>query len=144
MKSMIEPRVVRGSLHRVLWAAAALVSGGCSPGPAESVYTLDAIVYGRVTDASGAPVAGARVFARHHDPGCSGDMRDEDSRQSTDADGRYRTYFLTLAGTLESSCLLLHAEVGQRKSAPVRFEVEFREEGQPLDSVQVNVVMEGG
>ena len=136
------PVVRRSRLPSGLFcAAAALVLAGCSPDVTGSVHTLDGIIYGRVTDASGAPVAGARIFARHFRPGCSGILADEETGETTNGAGNYRLRFNSLGGLRDESCLLLHAEAGPRKSVPVRFEVQLRTQDEPLDSVQVNVLM---
>ena len=136
------PRVGR-SVHWLLWIAAAFSMGGCSEPPVQTVHSLDAIVYGQVSDAAGTPVEGSRIFARQHHPGCSGRIVDEEARETTDAGGRYRLRFHTLAGRWEGACLLLHAEAGTWKSNPIQFEVEFRPENEQIDSVEVNVVLDG-
>lgn len=143
MDSRLEPGVERRFRLHWVSAVALLVLGSCSAPPMQTVHTRDAIVYGQVSDAAGTPVAGARIFARQHHPGCSGRIVDEEARESTDAAGRYRLRFHTLAGRWERGCLLLHAEAGAWKSNPVQFEVEFRPETEPIDSVEVNVVLDG-
>lgn len=116
---------------------------GCSSSPVErSVDSRDAIIYGSVVvGKTGAPVQGARVYAEHRWPGCSGNVAEDDSRSASGENGRYRVYFRSLGGLRENSCFTIRAQAGSSASPPTPFTVELRwlGDGQRPDSVRVDL-----
>lgn len=111
---------------------------GCSP-------ALDAaILYGRVTDAAGVPVQGARITAEQAAPGCSGEGQPLGQPATTGADGSYRAELYSPGSIRPGDCLRAHAAPPQGSpvavSDTVPFGVRFHP-GSPLDSVRVDLVL---
>jgi hypothetical protein len=109
---------------------------GCDP------VIPTAVLYGRVTDAAGAPVASASVTAEQVIPSCAGD-RYALNDGLTGADGRYRMH-VALGGDTSGRCLRAYASApagtAPRWSDTVPFTVRFTTEA-TLDSVRVDLVL---
>ncbi|HEX2076741.1 MAG TPA: carboxypeptidase-like regulatory domain-containing protein [Longimicrobium sp.] len=109
----------------------------CSPPPDE------AVVYGRVTDPSGAVVAGALVRAERGPPGCQPSV--ERWEGTTSATGRYRVSVYSHGGPDADWCQRVFAlpPAGStlRGSDSVAFTVRYRPAGSQPDSVRVDLVL---
>lgn len=112
----------------------------CSPKMAE------AVVYGRVTDAAGAGVSGARVALEYHPDGCDPAVGWPMEGTVTGAGGRYRIHLRGGGGPGTGDCLLAHAAPPAaaasvlRASDTVHVDVDFAYDP-PLDSAQVDLVL---
>ena len=126
----------------VLTAAAAVA---CSTTPTDVCACLrvppHTVVYGRVTDAAGAPVPGALVRLETGPAGCQA-LRVEGDAQA-DAAGEYSTMVLR-AGAQGEACVRLvareHAPDGPRFSAPQQFTLTVPR-ALPADSVRRDIVI---
>lgn len=111
---------------------------GCSPYRGKA-----ARVFGQVTDAAGAPVAGARVTVLRGLPGCAQAI-DTMGWVITPADGRYGTVVYEEARPIGNDCLRVIATPAPgstlRASDAVGFTVPFQEEVR-MDSVRVDLVL---
>ena len=106
--------------------------------------TVDAIVYGTVTTASGASVDGATVTLTHHPDGC--DSRDVDMDLGvTDSTGSFRVGLPILYGETKNSCFLASVDPsdgsGLDTPEPKQFDADFRSDP-PYDSVRVDFVLD--
>ena len=138
--------IIRPRVRFLLLALALAGCSGDSPfvcncvGPAEV-----AILYGRVTDAAGAPAAGARVRAEATFPGCT-QMVEEIASVESGADGRYRTHLAVHLDSPDAErCLRTFAtpsaaQTTLRTSDTVTFEVDLHRTA-PFDSVRVDLVL---
>jgi hypothetical protein len=122
----------------------ALTVGAC--GTTDStIYTVDAIVYGKVQTASGEPVDGATVTLTHHPEGC--DSPDVDSgRDFTDSTGHFRAGLpIASAPPDETSCFQASVDPpdgnGLAAPEPKQFSADFRP-NPPYDSVRVDFALD--
>ena len=111
---------------------------GCSE-PAPS-----AVLHGRVTDAAGAPVQGARVVAEHAESGCTA-LLSSMGEAVTEADGSFSTYVGVVVRTPRAGdCLrafaLPPAGSTLRGSDTATFSARFSQ-ALPLDSVRMDLVL---
>jgi hypothetical protein len=112
---------------------------GCSP-PSDT-----AILYGRVTNADGAPVQNAVVTAELRDPGCGPLDHERLGEVNTEADGTYRAYIsanrrLPRPGDCLRAMAAPPAQSGLGASEPVAFSVIFTRR-EPFDSARVDLVL---
>jgi hypothetical protein len=110
---------------------------GCPPARAETV------IYGRVTDAAGAPVQGARVTAMLGTGGCAV-QRGILGEGTTIADGRYRAHLVAPSQPQPGDCLRAYAmppaQGTQRGSDTVPFVAGFGTD-RVVDSTRVDLVL---
>lgn len=138
------PRVPRPRPFLLL-AIATLVA--CTSGPTDlcgcSVAPDAAVLYGRVTDAAGAPVQAARIVAQHGAPGCAQPLETL-GEVTTGADGGYRAMLFVHSrqpGTGDCLRAVATPPVGTALRADtVPFAARFGR-GNPLDSVRVDLVL---
>lgn len=121
----------------------ALTVGACGTTD-PTVHTVDAIVYGTVTTASGAPVDDATVTLTHHPDGC--DNPDEAlGRDFTDSNGHFRAGLPVSGPPDEADCFLASAEPpessGLEAPEPKQFDADFRR-SPPYDSVRVDFTLD--
>lgn len=109
---------------------------GCPPSRDE------AVLYGRVTDAAGSPVAKATVRAEEGPPGC-GEGTGGMAWASTDANGRYRTIIYRTSSLMECMRAFAVPPAGStlRGSDTVPIQVRFAR--RPVDSARVDLVLRG-
>ena len=107
--------------------------------------TVDAIVYGTVTTASGVSVDGATVTLTHHPEGC--DSPDVDSgRDFTDSTGHFRAGLpIASAPPDDTACFQASIdppeESGLAAPEPKQFDADFRP-NPPYDSTRVDFVLD--
>ena len=121
-----------------------LTTGAC--GTTDSrIHTVDAIVYGTVTTASGASVDDAVVTLTHRPDGC--DSPDVDSgRDFTDSTGHFRAGLpIASAPPDETSCFQASIDPpegsGLAAPEPKQFDADFRP-NPPYDSTRVDFVLD--
>jgi hypothetical protein len=133
------PRHLAGCLGVMLFVSCSHSTGLCDCPPARSA----AVIYGRVTDAAGAPVQGAAVAAEFGYGGC-GPHREIIGQASTGADGRYRAHLLVSLQPGTGDCLRAYAappaQSPLRGSDSVAFAVAFGTE-EVVDSARVDLVL---
>lgn len=136
MPRMRIPRAFTGALVLVLTVSCEHPVCGCTPA------RDGAVLYGRVTDVAGNPVANARVFAEEGHAGC--DLVADMGRAATDASGRYRMPIHTFGGRVECRRAYALSPAGStlRGSDTVSFDVRFAAR-EPLDSARVDLVLRG-
>lgn len=109
---------------------------GCTP--ARDV----AVLYGTVTDPSGAAVAGASIVAERGAPGCVAPLQQISEGGMSRADGSYRVFVVD--GARPGDCLRATATPpagsGLAASEPVPFAVRFAVDT-PVDSARVDLVL---
>lgn len=137
------PRLMRAP--RLLTASLALMLVVSCENPVCGCITPSrAVVYGRVTNPSGAGVAGAFVHTELGFPACAPEMIREVESARTEADGRYRLQLRTLEPLRPEGCLRAYADPPAQgtllPSDTVPFAVELRYEGR-MDSVRVDLVL---
>jgi len=98
--------------YRELAVVALAGSGfGCDPGGPEcDLCTTSAIVYGRVVNSDGQPIAGAPIHLRVYVHTCvAADHRGGTDRMvpRTDIDGRYRAEVVSLFQPITAECFLI-------------------------------------
>jgi hypothetical protein len=129
----------------LLLAVATLVA--CTSGPTDlcgcSLPPDAAVLYGRVTDAAGAPVQAARIVAQHGAPGCAQPLETL-GEVSTGPDGGYRTLLVVYSRQPRpGDCL--RALAAPPAGSPLRADtVPFAAgfgRGSPLDSARVDLVL---
>ena len=121
----------------------ALTVGAC--GTTDStIYTVDAIVYGKVQTASGEPVDGATVTLTHHPEGCE-DPDESLGQDITDSTGHFRAGLPVFGPPDEADCFLASAEPpegsGLEAPEPKQFDADFRR-SPPYDSVRVDFTLD--
>lgn len=130
----------------LLLAVATLVA--CTSGPTDlcgcSIPPDGAVLYGRVTNAAGAPVQAARVVAEHGAPGCAQPLETL-GEVFTSPDGTYRTMlYVNGEPPRPGDCLRAFATPpagsGLRGSDTVPFAARFGR-GSALDSVRMDLVL---
>jgi hypothetical protein len=130
------PRPFAGALMGML-AASCTNSAGCDCPPER----VEAVLYGRVTDAAGHPVADATVRAENGLAGCQ-HLIGELGWDATDADGRYRAQISHVGGPVECLRVFALPPAGSalRGSDTVPFQVRF---AHPIavDSARVDLVL---
>lgn len=131
------PRHLAGVLAMLLVVSCDNPMCGCPP-------SRDAaILYGRVTNAAGAPVANATVGAEYSFAGCA-EPREPMGETRTAADGRYRLPIFTSFQARPGDCLrafaLPPAQDGLRGSDTVAFAVRFAVDVAE-DSARVDLVL---
>ncbi|HYW14276.1 MAG TPA: carboxypeptidase-like regulatory domain-containing protein [Longimicrobium sp.] len=133
------PRRLAACLGVMLFVSCADPLGmcGCPPSLAE------AVIYGRVTDAAGAPVKGARVRALLGASGCTAQLGVLGDG-ITAVDGRYRAHLATPSPPREGNCLRAYASPPAqgrlRGSDTVAFAVGFGTD-RVADSTRVDLVL---
>lgn len=139
-------RTIRPKGRFLLLALALAGCTGDSPFVCDCAAPADvAILYGRVTNAAGAPVAGATVRAEHATADCT-DVVEEIGDVQSGSDGRYRARLeLRRDDPGEESCLRAFAtpsasQTTLRTSDTLTFEVELNRT-EPFDSVRVDLVL---
>mgnify|MGYP006293219251 CR=1 FL=1 len=110
-----------------------------------TIHTVDAIVYGKVRTASGAPVDGATVTLTHHPEGCDSPEVDL-GRDFTDSTGYFRAGLpIASAPPDETSCFQAFIDPpegsGLTAPDPKQFDADFRP-NPPYDSVRVDFVLD--
>jgi hypothetical protein len=134
------PRHLAVCLAGMLFVSCADPMGMCGCPPSRS----EAVLYGRVTDAAGAPVQGARVSADLGHGGCGGDMLELLAVEPTGADGRYRAHLYSVGQPRPGDCLRAWAAPSaagtQRGSDTVPFAVRFGVD-EVVDSARVDLVL---
>lgn len=133
------PRRLAGCLTVMLLASCESTTATCDCPPLQ----YQAVVYGRVTDAAGAPVQGAGVSAQFGWNGCQN--LELAGQAATGADGRYRAQILVSSRQPRpGDCLRAFAAppAGStlRGSDTVAFAVGFGVD-ELVDSAQVNLVL---
>jgi hypothetical protein len=110
---------------------------GCPPSRSE------AVIHGRVTDPSGAPVPGATVTAQHAVAGCDTYTMTM-GQATTGADGRYRAHLYSAGDPRTSSCVRAYAlppaQSTLRGSDSVAFVVGYGTD-RVVDSARVDLVL---
>lgn len=133
------PRPLGACLGVMLFVSCANPAGTCACPPARS----EAVIYGRVTDAAGAPVPGARVAALLGTAGCAESMG-VIGEGTAIADGRYRAHIFALSQPRPGECLRAYAsppaQGAHRGSDTVAFAVRFGTD-EVLDSARVDLVL---
>lgn len=136
----LRPRLsLAGALTAMLAVSCTNPVCGCPPA------RHSALLYGRVTDAAGAPVQGARVTAERADPGCVGTVYPLGSAAATGPDGGYRAEIYASGPMRPGDCLRAHAAAPPGSplagSDTVPFAVHFVLESSTPDSVRVDLVL---
>jgi hypothetical protein len=138
------PRVRRPRRLSLLAVSAAVA---CTSGPTDlcgcSIPLPSALLYGRVTDAAGAPVHDARVMAEAGGPGCAPPLETLGEAR-TAADGSYRAVLTVYVRVPRpGDCLRASATPpagsALRGSDSVAFATRFGHH--PLDSARVDLVL---
>lgn len=133
------PRPLAACLGVMLFVSCADPMGMCACPPSRS----EAMIYGRVTDAAGAPVQGARVTALLGLSSCTVAVRALGDGV-TAADGRYRAHLAAPAPPGGGDCLRAYAappaQGTLRGSDTVAFAVEFGTD-RVVDSTRVDLVL---
>lgn len=133
------PRHLAACLGVMLFVSCADPMGMCGCPPALS----EAVIYGRVTDAAGAPVQGARVSALLDVANCSAPMGVLGGGITT-GDGRYRAHLAAPSPPREGDCLRAFAappaQSRLRGSDTVAFAVGFGTD-RVTDSTRVDLVL---
>jgi hypothetical protein len=132
-------------------ASSALITGACSD-PTEGCdpCRTDAIVYGVVTDATGAPVSHVRVEVAVSAASCGEDFIQHGGTQAgepwTESDGRYRATVISLYAPFTATCAEVTGNSHADPMWPITtvtspISLELRERNTPLDSVRVDVTL---
>ncbi len=133
------PRHLAACLGVMLFVSCADPMGMCGCPPA----LAEAVIYGRVTDAAGAPVRGARVSALLGIANCTAQLGVLGSG-TTMADGRYRAHLVSPSQPREGDCLRAFAappaQGTLRGSDTVAFAVAFGTD-RVTDSTRVDLVL---
>ncbi|MBW3571612.1 MAG: carboxypeptidase-like regulatory domain-containing protein [Gemmatimonadetes bacterium] len=129
------PRPLAAALGLMLVVSCQNLVCGCPPAREE------AVLYGRVTDPAGNPVAGAAVWAEHGPAGCQEAWGL--GWTTSGADGRYRAILYSTGGPVE--CMRAFARpptssTTLRASDTATFQVRFAYP-RAVDSVRVDLVL---
>lgn len=137
IRSLPSPKRLSAALALLLVVSCDNPVCGCTP-------SRDAaILYGRVTDPAGTPVADAAVGALYALPGCVEPV-EAMGQARTGADGRYRMAVYTFFHARPGDCLRAYAlppaQSSLRGSDTVAFSVQFAVDV-PEDSARVDLVL---
>ena len=136
--------IVLGAVLSLFTVVLLVLTVGACETTDSTIHTVDAIVYGTITTASGASVDDAAVTLTHRPDEC--DNSDVDlGRDFTDSTGRYRTGLPLLHAVTKNSCFLATVNPpegsGLAASEPKQFDADFRS-NPPYDSVRVDFVLD--
>lgn len=134
------PRHLAASLGAMLFVSCSNPGWVCGCSPAEAA----AVVYGRVTDASGAGVGGAEVVAQLGIGPCGSTQVAPLGSVRTTADGRYRMLMSSGLVPRPEDCLRAYARPPQGSALAASDTVPFAarfDYGGVVDSAAVNLVL---
>lgn len=140
MRRIRIPKHLATSLGAMLFVSCSNPGWVCGCSPAEAI----AVIYGRVTDASGAGVSGATVVAEQGRGACESTPVASVGSVRTAADGRYRMVVGSPVMPRPEDCLRAYARPPQggalAASDTVPFAARF-DYGGVVDSAAVNLVL---